>query len=156
MDHILQRMASDTSVDAPADALKYARDLFGTRMAQPKATVLERVFAVLSLDLAPNRAAFGERSSSAAHIRQMLFESGDNAIDIRVTAGEGRGFNIKGQILGEGFETGEAEIEGEGSSITAAIDDLSGFSFTGLSAGEYTLTVRGLRTEIFIDKLTLS
>jgi hypothetical protein len=97
MDHILQRMASDRSVDAPADSIKYARDLFRMRASQLQPTILERVFAVLSLDLAPNRAAFGERSTSAAHVRQMLFESGDNAIDIRVT-GEDSRFEIKGQI----------------------------------------------------------
>ena len=154
MDHILQRMTTDTSVDAPADSIKYVQNLFRTRTIESRPTVLERVFAVLSLDLAPNRAFFGERSASTAQLRQMLFESGENAIDIRVS-NVGTGFDLRGQVLGDGFEAGEVGLANEQFSAKSMMDDAGGFSFTGVSCGEYTLTIRGTRTEIFIEKLIL-
>lgn len=144
-------MQGDRSVDAPADALKYARELFRTRAAEP--SLLQRIVAVLKMDLAPNRAAFGERSAGS-DVRQMLYESGDNAVDIRITASDS-GFDIRGQILGDGFASGEAGIESPEFSTSAAIDDIGGFRLRSIPAGDYTLTLRDGKNEILIEGLKL-
>ena len=148
LEHIISRMQSDRSVDAPSDALKYARDLFRTRAAEP--TLLQRIVAVLKVDLAPNRAAFGERSVGGGAARQMLFDSGENAIDLRVTAVE-NGFDIRGQLLGGGFDGGSVQI----GDAVSAIDEMGGFRFESIAAGEYSMTVRGETSEIAIERLKL-
>ena len=152
LEHIISRMQSDRSVDAPADVLKYAKNLFRTRTTEP--SLLQRIVAVLKVDLAPNRAAFGERSASGGAARQMLFESGDNAVDIRMIASD-NGFDIRGQILGDGFASGEAGIECPEFSTSAAIDDIGGFRLKSIPSGEYTLTLRDGKSEIVIENLSL-
>ena len=154
LEHIIQRMLADRSVDAPSDAITYARNLYRTRAMEPKASILKRVLAVMQVDLAPNRAAFGERSASGSQARQMLFDSGDNAVDLRVTAVDDK-FDIRGQILGEGFENGEIEITSGEVSIKVKIDKASSFSVAGLVSGEYDLMITGKNTEIQIDKINL-
>lgn len=149
LEHIITRMQSDRSVDAPADVLKYAKDLFRTRAAEP--SIMQRIVAVLKMHLAPNRAAFGERSAGGGAARQMLFDSGDNAIDLRVTAVE-NGFEIRGQVLGGGFDGGLVLI----GDAESAIDEMGGFKFAVIAAGEYAMTVRGETSEIVIEGLKLS
>ena len=117
--------------------MKYAKNLFRTRAAEP--SILQRIVAVLKADLAPNRAAFGERSAAGGAARQMLFDSGENAIDLRVTAADG------------GFDGGTVLI-GDASS---AIDEMGGFRFEAIAAGEYVLTVRGETSEIVFEGLIL-
>ena len=51
LEHIIRRMQADTSIDAPADALKYVSDLFRTRAAEPKPTLVQRLVAALKVDL---------------------------------------------------------------------------------------------------------
>lgn len=154
LEHIIRRMQADSSVDAPTDALLYAKNLYRTRSAELSPSVIRRIIAVMRVDLAPDRAAFGERSGSAGQARQMLFESGDNAIDLRLsTAADG--FDIRGQILGDGFENGEVEIAGVQSRQTEKTDEMSGFGLTSIPAGEYTLTLRSTSKEIVIEHLIL-
>lgn len=154
IEHIIQRMLTDRSVDAPEDVVTYARNLYRTRAAEPKASIIRRVLAVMQVDLTPNRAAFGERSASGSQARQMLFDSGDNAVDLRITAIDDK-FDIRGQILGDGFANGEIEIISDQVSITVKIDKTNAFNVSGLAAGEYNLTIVGKNTEIQIDKLDL-
>ena len=154
IEHIIQRMLTDRMVDAPEDVVTYARNLYRTRAVEPKASIIRRVLAVMQVDLAPNRAAFGERSASGSQARQMLFDSGDNAVDLRITAIDDK-FDIRGQILGDGFANGEIEIISDQVSITVKIDKTNAFNVSGLAAGEYNLTIVGKNTEIQIDKLDL-
>lgn len=154
LDHIIHRMASDDSIDAPTDAIKYAKDLFRTRTNKPVPTLLRRILAVLQADLAPGTAAFGERSAGEAKARQMLFESGDNAVDLRIKSLE-KGFAIHGQILGDGFENGTATIEIGNFSVKAEIDTSGEFRFAGIKPGKYTLILHGTTHEIAIEPLDL-
>lgn len=148
LEHIISRMQTDRTVDAPADALKYAKNLFKARATEP--SILQRIVAVLKVDLAPNRAALGERSAAGSTARQMLFDSGENAIDLRVTAVDA-GFDIRGQILGGGFEGGEVLL----GDMVSAIDDLGGFRFEAIAFGTYDLTVRKGSSEILVEGLIL-
>ena len=154
LEHIIQRMQSDRSVDAPADALRYANNLYRTRLAEPKQSIIQRVIAVMKMDLAPNRAAFGERSAAGGQARQMLFESADNAIDLRITAAA-NGFDLRGQVLGDGFEQAEIVLSDGNNSVIAQVDDTGTFRLASISPGEYNLSIKGISSEIFIQSLTL-
>ncbi len=151
---IISLMESDDSAPAPADAVKWSKDLFRTRAAQPKATLIERIVAVLQMDLSPETAVFGERSGTLATERQMLFSAGDNSIDLRV-AKSGNKFGLAGQILGEGFENATVTFESEESSFTATIGDLSEFRIDALAAGTYRLTANGATKQIIIDGINI-
>ena len=154
IEHIVSRMQTDLSTDAPADALKYVKGLFRTRVPEPRASLVRRVLAVMSVDLAPNRAAFGERSGTGGTARQVLFESGDNAVDLRITAA-GAGFEIRGQILGDGFENGHVTIAGNLKTIDTEINAAGEFKLPELPSGDYSITVRGTDAEIFIEQISL-
>lgn len=154
LDHIIGRMQADIAIDAPADVLKYTKNLFRTRAVEPRMSVVQRVLAVMKMDLAPNRAAFGERSAAGAQARQMLFDSGDNAIDLRVTATE-NGFDIRGQVLGGGFEEGTTTLTIGSTSINAAMDAMGGFRYENITAGEFSLIIASKTHEIAIERIVI-
>ena len=86
LEEIINLMMKDDSADAPEDAVKWSKNLFRTRAAaEPKKSLVQKVLAILQMDLAPNKAAFGERSAGTAQERQMLFQAGEsNAVDLRI------------------------------------------------------------------------
>lgn len=155
LDLIVQRMRADQAIDAPTDAIKYAKNLYRARLAEPKQTLVRRVLAVLRVDLAPGRAAFGERSAATGKGRQMLFESGDVAVDLRVKP-IGKEFEVRGQILGEGFDGSQVEIISDKAKGTTMTDKMSGFKLVGLPVGEYSLFIRNNDTEIVIENIAIS
>ena len=154
LEHIIQRMQADTSIDAPADAVKYAKNLFRTRATEPRTSLIQRALAVLRVDLAPNRAAFGERSATGAQARQMLFESGDNAIDLRITK-TGNRFTVKGQILGEGFVSAEIKFSNTDNCYSAQTNELSEFTMENIAEGKYILSLIGNQKEVIIENLEI-
>ncbi|MET0752170.1 MAG: hypothetical protein ABWZ66_02305 [Pyrinomonadaceae bacterium] len=150
IDKIISLMQRDDSVDAPQDAIKWSKNIFRTRAVAPKQSLVQKVLAVLQMDLSPNKAAFGERSGGAAQERQMLFEAGENGIDLRIKEDE-KGFGVRGQILGEGFAGASIEF---GDFETVA-SELGEFSFTDIPGGEYDMTLKIGETEITIEKLRI-
>lgn len=151
-EHIIQRMQSDSSVDAPADALHYVKNLYRTMVAKP--SLLKRMIAVLNMDLAPNQPAFGERSGSDSQVRQMLFDADEYAIDMRIKEAV-NAFNLRGQVLGYGFENGVVELTDAAGSIVERLDEFSEFTLSNIASGEYSLVIRGTGSEIFVEKFTL-
>lgn len=149
---MIQRMLDDRATDAPADALQYAKNLYRTRAVEPQPSIIKRVLAVMQIDLVPNRAAFGERSADGLQPRQMLFNAGENAVDLRITAVK-KGFDIRGQIFGDGFEDAEVEFSNRNFSVKVNSDETSGFKVPGLPGGKYNLTIRGKNTEIVIERI---
>lgn len=147
---IVYLMQRDESVDASPDLVKWAKNLFRTRIAEPKKSVIERVFAVLQMDLSPGKAAFGERSASAAQVRQMFFDAGENGVDLRISESE-KGFDINGQILGGDFANCTVKL---GETETRA-GELGEFKFTKIKPGKYDLIFRSGEREIFIQGLDL-
>ena len=154
LERMIHRMLSDRSADAPADALQYAKNLYRTRAASPKTSIIHRVMAVMQVDLTPDRSAFGERSAAGSQARQMLFGAGEHAVDLRVTAAK-IGFDIRGQILGDGFENGDIEIANNEISNKIKIDKTSEFRVLGLPAGKYNFTIMGENAEIVIEQIEL-
>ena len=148
---IVQLMETDNSFDAPTDSIKWAKNIFRARVAEPKKSFMQKVLAVLQVDLSPGKAAFGERSASSAQARQMLFQAGKIAVDLRISETE-KGFNVRGQILGAGFancmiKLGEFETKS---------NELSEFSFTEIQGGNYNLTLQTAETEIVIENLEIA
>ncbi|HQU83844.1 MAG TPA: hypothetical protein PKY59_11990 [Pyrinomonadaceae bacterium] len=150
LNQIVHLMQTDKSVDAPQDSIKWAKNIFRSRMVEPKKSFVQKVLAVLQMDISPNKAVFGERSASASQARQMLFEAGENGIDLRITETE-NGFDLRGQILGEGFANSVIKI-GETETTT---NDLSEFVFANIESGIYDLTLKNGETEIVIENLEL-
>lgn len=154
-ERIVRLMQRDDSVDAPQDSIKWAKNIFLSRAAEPKASLVQKIMAVLQMDIAPNRAALGERSAGSGQARQMLFDAGDNGIDLRIKE-MGGALEIRGQVLGEGFAGGAIELSGNGNNYTAAISEISEFKIAGVGRGSYSLTVRGGEKELVIEGLDLN
>lgn len=147
---IIRLMQHDESTDAPQDAIRWSKNIFRTRAAEPKKSFVHKLLAVLQMDLSPNKAAFGERSAGASAERQMLFEAGENGIDLRIKESE-NGFALKGQILGENFANSTVKL----GDFETKTNELSEFSFTDVPNGKYDLTLQSGETEITIENLEI-
>lgn len=147
---IMRLMQTDKSVDAPADAIRWSKNIFRARVVEPKKSIVEKILAVLQMDLSPNRAAYGERSASPTQARQMLFQAGENALDIRITRAE-QGFNLHGQILGEGFANCAVKL-GE---FKTTANDISEFMLAKIPTGIYNLSVQSGKKEIVVEDLEI-
>jgi hypothetical protein len=154
LEHIIRRMAADRSESAPSELIRYAKNLYSTRAVAEQPSILRKVFAALQADLAPNKAAFGERSAPGIQARQMLFDAGDNAVDLRINAA-GEKFHLRGQVLGGGFGNGDARLSRGNQVFEGKLDANGGFTFAELEAGDYALTIESNETEILIEKITL-
>lgn len=154
LNKIVTLMQNDTSADAPESAVKWAKNLFRTRAAQPKESFVSKIVAVLQRELSPGTAAFGERSGGATTERQLLFSAGDAAVDLRIVS-EGRAFRVNGQILGEGFNGASVTLKGEAFEMTAELGELGEFSFTGVKSGNFSVVVKNLGKEIEIESIKI-
>lgn len=151
---IIYLMLADDSADAPADSVKWAKNLFRSRAAaavEPKKSLVSRVLAVLQIDLSGAQPAFGERSATASQVHQMFFQAGENGVDLRISKTE-TGLNVQGQVLGEGFANYVAKL-GE---FEAIASELSEFRFTEIPDGKYDLIIEAKGKEIVIEGLELN
>ena len=152
--NIIELLERDDSIDAPAESIKWAKNLFAVRAAESKIGILQRIKAHLNVDLSPGVLIHGERSATASSVRQMLFEAGDIAVDLRITK-TGRAFDIKGQILGDGFMEGTISfISREGKEVEFPILESSFESF-GIRSADYQVIIRGTETEIVIESVNI-
>ena len=152
LNEIVRLMETDDSIDAPADSIKWAKNLFRTKQVQP--SLVKRLVASLQVDLKPGKAAFGERSGSTGTVRQMLFNAGEHAIDLRINA-ENSHVDVQGQVLGEGFAGATVALKGPDVDRTSDIGDMSEFAFENVPKGYYTLTLRSIDREIVIEDVDL-
>src|SRR5687768_4339611 len=102
LQHIVDLMQRDDSTDAPADVVRWATNLFKRRASEPKKSLIKKLVAVVQMEIAPSKPAFGERSAAVSSVRQVLYRAGDSAIDVRIEPAK-RGFNLHAQILGSDF-----------------------------------------------------
>lgn len=154
IEEILNLMQRDDSVDAPADSIQWAKNLFRARVAAPKKSLTQKVLAVLQMDLAPNRTVFGERSATSPAVRQMLFEAGENSLDLRISQTK-KGLNLRGQILGEGFANCAIKLTARSISFEARANELSEFNFAEIPAGKYDLILQNDENEIVVAGIDL-
>ncbi len=147
-------MQQDKAVDAPADARLFVKNLFRARAVEPKASAIRRIVASITMELAPNKAAFGERSGSASAVRQMLFEAGDAAIDLRIEP-VGKFFSVRGQVLGIECSGAAATLENSSGVATVEVNDSGGFIFEKVPSDDYALAIRSLAEEISVESLSI-
>ena len=157
LEEIINLMMKDDSMDAPEDAVKWSKNLLRARAAaaQPKKSLVQKVLAILQIDLAPNKVAFGERSAqgggATAQERQMLFQAGEaTAVDLRIRQGE-KGFSLRGQLMGENFANCTVRL-GE---METVANEMSEFCFSNVPNGVYTMTFATEKTEIEIENLEI-
>jgi len=151
---IVHLMQTDNSSDAPADSVKWAKNLFRARAARPEKSLVQKVLAVLQMDLSPGQTAFGERSASASAVRQMLFSAGDDKIDLRITKNK-RGFTVAGQILGGDFDGAEISFFNENRTFTTKSNKLSEFKFENIAKGKYNFSLTSKIKEIVIENIEI-
>jgi len=150
---IIELLKRDDSIDAPVESVKWAKNLFAVR-AESKVGILQRIKAHLNVDLSPGMLVHGERSATASSVRQMLFEAGDIAVDLRITK-KARAFDIKGQILGEGFGDGTITFTSrDGKELEFPVRKSSFESF-GIRSADYQVIIRGIETEIVIESVSI-
>ena len=150
-ERIIYLMQTDESFDAPDDAIQWSKNIFRTPHAAPRKTPVERLLARLQINLSPNRAALGERSASPAQTRQMLYQAGENSIDLRIRR-EKKNYTVRGQILGENFAGCAVKL---GDFETTA-NELSEFGFAAVPGGKYALSLQSARREIVIEEIEIA
>lgn len=148
---ITKAMLSDRAEDAPGDSIQWAKNLFKTRQPIAKPSLTQRIFAILKVDLAADKPAFAERSG-AAGVRQMLYESDSNTIDLRVSKRGGYS-ELAGQILGDDFSGCEAFLKRQGKFFTSTINELNEFKFSGLESGSYEMNIKKDKVELILQNL---
>lgn len=151
---IVHLMQKDASIDAPKDSIQWAKNLFRSRLAEPDNTLVQKVLAVLQIDLLPHKAAFGERSATTGETRQLLFEAGDHRIDLRITKTQ-KNLVLAGQILGGDFAGAVVTLTDHKKLLTARANELSEFTFENISKGTYTLTLTYQNKEIIIENIEI-
>lgn len=148
-------METDRSVDAPADSIKWVKNLYLSRAVQQKPSLLRQIVAVLRSELAAGKPAFGERSAGASQARQLLFTADEAAIDLKIT-GTGKKLNIAGQIIGDGFENAAILLFNDENEYSATTGELADFTIQKIDRGIYRLTVTADDLEIVIESIDLN
>jgi hypothetical protein len=151
---IIDLMRRDDSVDAPADSIRWASNLFRTRATESKQSFVRKLAAVLQMEIAPAKPAFGERSASTSQIRQMLFRADENAIDLRIEPVK-KGFLIRGQILGDGLANATVALSDNILTRKTRASETSEFNFNNVPAGRYELVIRGEGVEIGLKAIDI-
>ena len=151
---IVELMRRDDSTDAPADAIRWASNLFRTHAAELKPSLVKRLVGALQMEISPKKPAFGERSVSTSQVRQLLFRAGDHAIDVRIEP-QTKGFAIRGQILGDGFAGASIRLFNDIRSLETTANELSEFGFENVPPAEYELAIDGGRFEIILKSITI-
>ncbi|MBS1797878.1 MAG: hypothetical protein JSS81_28920 [Acidobacteria bacterium] len=153
LSQIVHLMQTDQSADAPADAVQWSKNLFRSRAAAPKKSVVQRIMAVLQMDLSPDQAAFGERSATAS-ARQLLFAAGDYHIDLRIAASK-KGATVSGQIIGEELAATRVGLEGPAGTLATEANEIGEFRFETVAKGVYDLSLTIADREIVVENIEI-
>ena len=154
LQNILDLMRRDDSADAPADSIRWASNLFRTRASEPKESLVKKIAAILQMEISPGKPAFGERSTSASKVRQMLFRADDNAIDLRIEPGK-KGFTLRGQVLGVGFTDATVKLSDDTKAQETRTSETSEFQFNNVAGGRYELIIHGENLEVSLKAIDI-
>ena len=147
IENILELMRLDDSVDAPADTIRWASNVFRTRAAERQPSLIKKLVAVFQMEIAPNKPAFGERSASTSIVRQILYRAEENAVDLRIEQIK-KAFTIRGQVLGDGFAVSKVTLTDDMKTFQTTTNEASEFRFENIPAGSFQLTIQGSKVEI--------
>lgn len=148
-------MEKDDSVDAPADTIRWVKNLYLSRSAESHPSLIRRIIAVLIDEIQPGKAAFGERSASASQLRQMLFSAEDAVIDLRINE-KGKKLSLTGQIIGDGFENAVVRVHNDDQEYAASTTGLAEFEINDLVRGVYSVSITTPENEIVIENIDLT
>lgn len=130
-------MRSDTTDDTPVRLVENVRNVFRSQKANREPSLVRRVVASLAFDSFTTTPAFGLRSETAGG-RQLIYSTEGADIEVRVSPEN----EVAGQILGStNCENGDVNLEGEGYSAAAKLNELCEFSFGSVPAGTYKISV---------------
>ena len=146
-------MRSDDVEDAPANLIQFAKNMFPRRSASREPSRLARVLASLTFDSLTAKPAFGLRSGASAG-QQMVYSTEMADIDLRVSPQSGE-WEIAGQILGSSQSRGKVNLESDGFSASADLNELAEFGFQSVPSGIYRMFVHLPELEIEIPPLQL-
>ena len=152
LDKIIRLMEADDSIDAPKDSIIWAKNLYRTRETKP--SLITRLVATLEMDLAQGKTALGERSGSVGAARQMLFNAGEHAVELRISSQDAKA-HLQGQVLGEGFAGAELILSSKDVFKKIRIGEMSEFEITEVPKGFYTLTIHSSEKEIVIEDVEI-
>lgn len=153
--HIVNLMRTDDSKAAPEESVQWVKNLYKTRVVEPKRSIFERIVGVLALDVSPDQPVFGERSAVGS-TRQMYYKAGETSVVLRVSRDDG-GFLLMGQIVGsDEHSESEVEITGPQFSTSEKANELSEFRVGKIPAGVYKLFVRNDKKEIVIENIEIN
>ncbi len=152
--HIIDLMLGDDSVDAPTDSIRWASNLFRSRAAEPKRTLVQKLAAILQMEIAPNKPAFGERSASTSQARQLLYRAGSHAIDIRIESKK-KAFDLRGQILGDGFAGASLKLFNDSRAFDTQANENSEFAFENVPSDRYDLVINADGVEITLKAIDI-
>jgi hypothetical protein len=153
LQQLINTMRADTAIDPPNYVVARALDLFPALVAAAKEpSLVRRVLAALSFDSLELPAAYGVRSGQTA-TRQLLFNAGENDLDLRVTP-SGESWVLSGQVLGD-CTGGEVELEGASGAASITMNELCEFTLPALPTGSYTLRLRLNEMEVEVPQLEL-
>ena len=133
-------MRSDATEDAPVELVQYARNIFRSRAARGKPSLLTRIIASLTFDSLTMAPAFGLRSQAAAG-RQLIYSAEAADIDVRVSPDNDE-WQIAGQLLGSSYTSGDVNLESGSFSASVPLNELCEFSFSTVPNGVYKISVR--------------
>ena len=139
LEHIINLMKKDDSVDAPTDAVKWSKNIFRARAAEPKKSLVDKIVAVLQIDLSKNQTVFGERFSGSKESK-IFVTVGEYAVDVRIEKAE-KGWKLQGQVLGEFAPESIVRFEGKDSVFEAKIDEYGEFFCRTDSLEEYKILI---------------
>ena len=130
-------MRSDPLENPPANLVEGARRVFrNSQQPSRLPSLATRVIAALSFDSLVAAPAFGLRSQTSGD-RQLLYSTETADIELRVSPEN----EIAGQILGAICESGEVNLESDGFSATARLNEVCEFFFGSVPAGTYKISV---------------
>ncbi len=151
---IIGLMKADDSQDAPKDSIKWAKNMFRARIAEPKKTILQKILAILEVDLSQNQPVFGERSGSSP-VSQLLYKADEIGISLRITK-EGEEAFVMGQILGDDFSKCEIELQNVKKTFIVSSNELSEFKVSKIPRGNYDMFIRNAEKEILIQNISFT
>ena len=143
LEQVISLMRTDEGTDAPPALVSQAINLFRARAARDTSPSLtRRILAALSFDSLQMSPAYGVRSGQAA-ARQLLYNAGENDLDLRVTQ-SGQEWVVAGQLLGADCEgiLGSVELQGTETTVRAELNEQCEFRLPAVASGSYQLRVR--------------
>jgi hypothetical protein len=152
LEQVIGLMRTDETVDPPPQVVARAVGLFRSRKAPDRASLRQRLRAVLRFD--SSRASLAPALRSRVPIeRQLIFEAEGFNLDLRVRP-DGPMWLIFGQVFGP-VGGGLVQLNGPTGTTQTGLNDLSEFRLPPVAAGSYNLTLRLQSVDVEIAGLEI-